>query len=282
MARDRRELDSRSDRRRRSCILWQLHSFSRASCSLVSSARYRVVRRLRSYSRHLHTAECRPRGFRRGHGGRHFNSRGNSRPREFYDGPRSLVALVDELALRYGSRNLDTKDGGTPTEVAYCYDGSDRLTSTSVTGAPSGASPVAGGDLTAAGSSPSLAYDEHGNTTVLADQVLTYDGADRHSTTTLADGTVITYTRDASGRIVQRASTPAATTAVPNPAGLPAVGVGVHKIATGIARMGRGLGKMSEASQTPVVTRSPLQYAGDLVVGVLPCGDLINFLEGMP
>ena len=50
-----------------------------------------------------------------------------------------------------------------------------------------------------------------------ADQTLTYDGADRHSTTTLADGTVITYTRDASGRIVQRASTPAATTAVPNP-----------------------------------------------------------------
>ena len=86
-----------------------------------------------------------------------------------------------------------------------------------MTGAPSGASPVAGGDLTAAGSIPSLAYDEHGNTTVLADQTLTYDGADQHSTTTLADGTLITYTRDASGRIVQRASTPAATTAVPNP-----------------------------------------------------------------
>jgi RHS repeat-associated protein len=90
------------------------------------------------------------------------------------------------------------------------------LTSTSVSGAPSGASPVAGGDLSVAGSSPSLAYDEHGNTTVLADQTLTYDGADRHSTTTLSDGTLITYTRDASGRIVQPASTPSATTAVPN------------------------------------------------------------------
>ena len=111
----------------------------------------------------------------------------------------------------------DTKDSGTPTEVAYCYDASDRLTSTSVTGGPSGASPVAGGDLSVSGSSPSLAYDVHGNTTVLADQTLTYDGADRHSTTTLADGTLITYTRDASGRIVQRASTPAVTTAVPNP-----------------------------------------------------------------
>ncbi len=58
---------------------------------------------------------------------------------------------------------------------------------------------------------PSLAYDAHGNTTVLADQVLGYDGADRHVTTRLTEGTsslsddtLITYVRDASNRIVSR------------------------------------------------------------------------------
>ena len=120
-------------------------------------------------------------------------------------------------AGRNGNRTgfSDVKDGGTPTTVAYCYDGADRLTSTSVTGAPVGASPVAGGNLSTAGTSggtvPSLAYDAHGNTTVLADQVLGYDGADRHMTTRLTEGTssqsddtLITYLRDATGRIVSR------------------------------------------------------------------------------
>ncbi len=47
---------------------------------------------------------------------------------------------------------------------------------------------------------------------VLADQVLGYDGADRHMTTRLTEGTsslsddtLITYVRDATGRIVSRA-----------------------------------------------------------------------------
>jgi len=65
--------------------------------------------------------------------------------------------------------------------------------------------------LTTAGPRSSLAYDAHGNTTVLADQVLGYDGADRHTTTRLTEGTtdlsddtLITYVRDASNRIVSR------------------------------------------------------------------------------
>jgi RHS repeat-associated protein len=116
-------------------------------------------------------------------------------------------------AGRNGNRTgfSDVKDGGTPTTVAYCYDGADRLTSTTVTGAPVGASPVAGGNLSTGSASPSLAYDAHGNTTVLADQVLGYDGADRHMTTRLTEGTsslsddtLITYVRDATGRIVSR------------------------------------------------------------------------------
>jgi RHS repeat-associated protein len=88
--------------------------------------------------------------------------------------------------------------------VAYCYDNDDRLIGTMVTGAPAGASPVAGGDLSTAGPLPSLAYDAHVNTTVLADQTLTYDVTDRHVKTVLDDGTQITYTLDAGGRMVAR------------------------------------------------------------------------------
>ena len=62
--------------------------------------------------------------------------------------------------------------------------------------------------LTTATPNATLAYDAHGNTTVLADQVLGYDVADQHVKTTLADGTVITYLRDATGRVVQRTLDP--------------------------------------------------------------------------
>src|SRR6187399_1667415 len=50
---------------------------------------------------------------------------------------------------------------GTTTSVAYCYDNADRLTNTAVTNAPSGASPVAGGNLTTTGPGASLGYDSH-------------------------------------------------------------------------------------------------------------------------
>ena len=55
---------------------------------------------------------------------------------------------------------------------------------------------------------PSLVYDGHGNTTRLADQLLGYDVADQHMSTTLDDDTVIVYVRDVSGSIVQRTQTP--------------------------------------------------------------------------
>ncbi len=98
----------------------------------------------------------------------------------------------------------DALDGGTPTTVAYCYDTADRLTATTVTGAPTGASPVAGGNLTTTAPGATLAYDAHGNTTRLADQTLEYDVTNRHVKTTLDDGTIIEYLRDASNRIVSR------------------------------------------------------------------------------
>lgn len=70
-----------------------------------------------------------------------------------------------------------------------------------------GLAPVNGTALTAA----NLTYDSHGNTTKLANQTMTYDIADRHMTTTVADTTgnsVVSYVRDATGRIVSRTSTP--------------------------------------------------------------------------
>jgi RHS repeat-associated protein len=53
-----------------------------------------------------------------------------------------------------------------------------------------------------------LAYDAHGNTTTLADETLEYDVSDQNTKTTLADGTVITYLRDASGGVIQRTVNP--------------------------------------------------------------------------
>jgi RHS repeat-associated protein len=94
----------------------------------------------------------------------------------------------------------DTKDGGTPATTSYCYDNADRLTGTTTTNPPVGANPVTAGNLSVA----SLAYDAHGNTTTMADQTLSYDATDAHAKTTLADGTVLTYLRDATGRVIQR------------------------------------------------------------------------------
>lgn len=89
------------------------------------------------------------------------------------------------------NRTSMTVNGGAAT--TYCYDNADKLTSTTDT------------------RYPTIAYDSRGNTTTLGPEQLTYDGADRHLTTTKGiDG--VTYTRDATGRIVSRAST--VTTAV--------------------------------------------------------------------
>ena len=106
----------------------------------------------------------------------------------------------------------DVQDGGTPSVTSYCYDNADRLVSTTATNPPTGASPVTAGALTTVGPSPTLAYDAHGNTTVLADQTLTYDVSDRHMKTVLADTTTIVYQRDATGRIVARTDDPAGPT----------------------------------------------------------------------
>jgi large repetitive protein len=103
----------------------------------------------------------------------------------------------------------DTKDDGTATTVAYCYDAADRLTNTTATrtptgtAAPTGTTSVAGSNLSTNAATPTLVYDGHGNTTKLANQTLTFDIADRHLSTTVGT-TTVTYQRDASDRIVSR------------------------------------------------------------------------------
>ncbi|MPY93946.1 MAG: hypothetical protein GEV08_13045 [Acidimicrobiia bacterium] len=121
-----------------------------------------------------------------------------------YDPAGRLVgASLDDEAINYGygtascgaadaGRNTNrtsqtvTPNGGSPATTTYCYDTSDRLTSTT--------------DPAYAGT---ISYDSRGNTTTLAGQALTYDSANRHRATSKA-GTGVAYTRDLTGRIVAR------------------------------------------------------------------------------
>lgn len=106
-------------------------------------------------------------------------------------------------------RATDSLDGGLAHTTTYCYDAADRLIATTSAGAPADANPVIATNLTTTGGgAATLAYDARGNTTRLADQVLSYDGADRHISTTLTDGTEVTYIRDATDRIVSRTHRP--------------------------------------------------------------------------
>ncbi|MDR6971565.1 PA14 domain-containing protein [Leifsonia shinshuensis] len=93
--------------------------------------------------------------------------------------------------------------------TTYCYDNADRLTSDTISGAPTSPDIVAGTALTSA----NLAYDSHGNITQLGSEALTYDDSNRHTQTTLADGTTVSYQRDFANRIIQEVQTPAGATA---------------------------------------------------------------------
>lgn len=97
----------------------------------------------------------------------------------------------------------DTPTTGPATVTAYCYDQTDRLLSSTTTGAPAGSAPVTVGIAAAA-----LTYDAHGNTSKLADQALGYDIADQHVKTVVTGGPTIDYKRDVTGRIIQRSETP--------------------------------------------------------------------------
>ncbi|UZN02007.1 hypothetical protein [Cellulomonas sp. S1-8] len=107
------------------------------------------------------------------------------------------------------TQSRDVVDGGAVTTVESCFDHADRLTSTTVTDPPVGASPVS---RTVAGGS--IVYDASGNTTALAGQSFGYDQADRHVSSADAGGAQVVYGRDASDRIVQRTQTVGGQTSV--------------------------------------------------------------------
>ncbi|WP_329467214.1 PA14 domain-containing protein [Streptomyces sp. NBC_01431] len=88
--------------------------------------------------------------------------------------------------------STDSLNGAAAVITSYCYDGADRLTSTS------------GGLALAA------TYDSHGDTVGLGGDTLGYDAARRHIATTTADGKTISYTRDPADRLVARTVTGAA------------------------------------------------------------------------
>lgn len=115
---------------------------------------------------------------------------------------------ADAAAGKDGNRTGFTDvHGATTSSVAYCYDNADRLTGTNITNSPTG------GDIGyVALSSANLTYDAHGNTTQLGTQVMTYDAADRHLTTSIGSTTVISYKRDATDRIVERDATDSGVT----------------------------------------------------------------------
>jgi len=87
----------------------------------------------------------------------------------------------------------------------------DRLTATTVTGAPTGTVDTGLTPRSTTAPLPSLAYDAHGNTTVLGNQSMTYGVSDRHLTTTVVDAagtSTVSYVRDTPGQIVSRTTTP--------------------------------------------------------------------------
>jgi RHS repeat-associated protein len=114
----------------------------------------------------------------------------------------ATTGCTNNTAGKDGDRTSFTDvHGSVTTSTAYCYDYADQLTTTTVTGALTGANPVGGTNL-------APTYDAHGNTLTLADETLTYDVANQHKKNTLSDGTVLTYVRDATGRVVQRTMVP--------------------------------------------------------------------------
>ncbi|MCS4275434.1 RHS repeat-associated protein [Mycetocola sp. BIGb0189] len=110
-------------------------------------------------------------------------------------GPASAVTNAGLNGNRT-SASITVPGAGTQS-TTYYHDAADRLLASMVTGAFAGANPVNAGLA-------SVGYDAHGNTTVLADQTLSYDSEDRHTKKVLADGTQVTYKRDVTNRIVQR------------------------------------------------------------------------------
>lgn len=65
--------------------------------------------------------------------------------------------------------------------------------------------------------------------------------------------------------------------------GVPAQAYGGYQIATGAARVHRGIGQFDPALDNPTVKSSPFDYGWDLTSGLLPnLNSPIDFLAGLP
>ncbi len=98
-------------------------------------------------------------------------------------GPKTAGSNTNRTA------SADSLDGAPPVTTGYCYDGADRLLSTS------------------GGTKLAFDYDARGNTVKVGGDTLGYDSAQRHISTTTATGTLINYTRDAQDRLAARTVT---------------------------------------------------------------------------
>ncbi|MGO4301808.1 PA14 domain-containing protein [Leifsonia sp. RAF41] len=125
---------------------------------------------------------------------------------EFEYGYAPAACGADPIAGSNSNRTrmVDVFDGTSSSTVDYCYDNADRLTGTVASGALPDSAWLSGKNLSVVGPGASLAYDAHGNTTRLADQTLAFDGSDRHVSTVSADGSSVSYARDALDRLVSR------------------------------------------------------------------------------
>lgn len=90
-----------------------------------------------------------------------------------------------------------TSGGGPAATYRYCYGQADQLASS--TDPLVGSVEYDGHPLTGTGG-----VVGHGNTTAIAGETLTYDGADRHIAS-VKGSTTVTYKRDVLGRIIERA-----------------------------------------------------------------------------
>jgi len=170
---------------RTNALTWALGGGVQVSDSVAYSQSGRVVEQL------IDGADARP-------GANNFVYDGAGRLTQAWVPGHSLTYGYDPAAgcgvaprAAKNTSRTSVADNGGPAS-SYCYDSADKLTSTSDAryGAP--------------------AYDGHGNTTTLGKQTLTYDGADRHLGTAVADtptpglSTAVRYVRDATDRIVER------------------------------------------------------------------------------
>ena len=106
-----------------------------------------------------------------------------------YDTADAGCAAGTQANAGRNTNRMSQTIGDAPSAVTttYCYDAADRLVGTTEAGVGT------------------IAYDGHGNTTLIWGEQRGYDASDRHATTSKG-ATVVSYERDATDRIIARTS----------------------------------------------------------------------------